>query len=138
MFAVKLKKKYNNKIVFEVLTRSPFIGKNFTIESEDFLNNFVEVKSDMIETNILNSKRNVYRCKNEKFTKKLYWWNKNIYEIDYLYNSVYKKNGSLSNQLVQLDMLNSFIDEYGKRFKNGYPIFIENLKMFKALFDSGK
>lgn len=136
MFAIKVKRCINEKVIFEVLTRSPFIKKDFCIDEEDFNKVFRETKQDMIETNVLNSKANIYKCISKIFIGKLYWWNENIYEVDFLYTSVYKKDGDNSIKIVQMDIFNSYMYSYINKFKSNYPEFLKDLSFFRSLFDS--
>jgi hypothetical protein len=138
MLAVKVKNdiKKNEKVVFEVITRSPFNGYNFEMEADIFKSMFSCENKAVIQKNETNKKENIYSCSSHKFPKKLEWWNKNIYEVAFLHKEVYSSKEESILKAQQLDMFNTYMFQYKEDLGETYPVFLKDLKLFSQLFDS--
>jgi hypothetical protein len=139
MFAIKVKTKDKNNVIFEVLTRGILNNYDFTIEKDIFHLYFKQLKKNTkkLDVNIVKTMKDIFYCEDNTFPEKIYWWNNNIQEIDFLYNELYKKNICKEFALKQ-DMFNNYVEEYNLKFKENYAYFIKDHILFTDLFNSAR
>jgi len=136
MLFVKVKDnvRENDRIKFEVLTRSPFNGKNFELNKDIFSELFRCDKNAMINTNLCDNKDDVYECIDKTFMKKLTWWETVICVITPLYVNIYESKTKASTS--DFHSLNEYKEDYKKDFKEDTFVFSKDFKFFRTFFNT--
>ena len=131
MLFVKIKNTTEENITFEVITRSPLNYKEFNLDRSFFNEVFASSKNDMINTNISNSKENIFKCINALFEKKLDYWLKNIVRITPVFEALYEKDNAISGDRY---MMLELKDEYKKEMGGDGFTFNKDFIFFRSLF----
>lgn len=140
---INLKEITDEKMVFEFLTRSPFIERWFEMLKSDDLYSFNDVFADVRKEKTTTEeeanfnkegmdKRGIYSCTNEVWEEKLVWWCANINKTERVINKLDSVEGSSDDRLALMDIS----DEYKEKFKEGVYEMRKDFKWFKNFFDT--